>query len=269
VTRAACLWPRSAHVTPTTGAPSFAACPTDTQPIMSESSERRINQSSSPNSPFILKGCNSRGRPQLTFRLAITRTSADPDVSIEAAHLPRAGPCRRSVRCATTQALSQRDGHQRMSSEVGCPRNLSAMCHRRHHELHRAEHRVGMLAVRWALELVLRQRLLDRAGVPGHRPPGFPRRGLGFRRSELDDVPPAGLREDLGDARPLVAVTVNGNQAKGDKDPAEWMPPYGSPHCRYLNAWVADKTRWRLTVDTAEKAALTETRRGARTSPSP
>ena len=30
---------------------------------------------------------------------------------------------------------------------------------------------------------------------------------------------------DLGDARDLVAVTDNVNQAKGDRDPAEWMPP--------------------------------------------
>ena len=62
---------------------------------------------------------------------------------------------------------------------------------------------------------------------------------------------------DLGDPRPLVAVTDNVNQSKGDRDPAEWMPSYASAQCRYINEWVADKTRWRLTVDTAEKTALT------------
>jgi hypothetical protein len=62
---------------------------------------------------------------------------------------------------------------------------------------------------------------------------------------------------DLGDARPLVAVTDNVNQSKGDRDPAEWMPSYSGATCRYVNEWVADKTRWRLTADSAEKAALT------------
>ncbi|HST82676.1 MAG TPA: HNH endonuclease family protein [Kineosporiaceae bacterium] len=62
---------------------------------------------------------------------------------------------------------------------------------------------------------------------------------------------------DLGDPRPLVAVTDNVNQSKSDQDPAEWMPSYSGATCRYVNDWVADKTRWRLTVDTAEKTALT------------
>ena len=62
---------------------------------------------------------------------------------------------------------------------------------------------------------------------------------------------------DLDDPRPLVAVTDNVNQSKGDRDPAEWMPSYSGATCRYVNEWVADKTRWRLTVDTAEKTALT------------
>ena len=62
---------------------------------------------------------------------------------------------------------------------------------------------------------------------------------------------------DLGDSRPLAAVTDNVNQAKGDQDPATWMPPYNSARCRYINEWVAVKLRWRLTVDSAEKSALT------------
>jgi hypothetical protein len=62
---------------------------------------------------------------------------------------------------------------------------------------------------------------------------------------------------DLGDARTLVAVTDNVNQAKGDKDPAEWMPPVSGVHCRYIGEWAAVKTRWGLTVDSAEKSALT------------
>ncbi|MEH0844005.1 HNH endonuclease family protein [Micromonospora sp. CPCC 205711] len=61
---------------------------------------------------------------------------------------------------------------------------------------------------------------------------------------------------DLGDNRPLAAVTDNVNQSKGDQDPGTWMPPYASARCRYVNEWVATKIRWRLTVDSVEKSAL-------------
>jgi hypothetical protein len=59
---------------------------------------------------------------------------------------------------------------------------------------------------------------------------------------------------DLGDSRSLVGVTDNVNQAKGDQDPATWLPQYD--RCRYLREWVAVKHRWRLTVDSAERSAL-------------
>jgi hypothetical protein len=59
---------------------------------------------------------------------------------------------------------------------------------------------------------------------------------------------------DLGDYRSLVAVTDNVNQAKGDQDPGSWLPQYD--RCRYLREFVAVKHRWRLTVDSAEKAAM-------------
>ena len=59
---------------------------------------------------------------------------------------------------------------------------------------------------------------------------------------------------DLGDSRSLVAVTDNVNQAKGDQDPATWLPT--NSRCRYAAEWLAVKIRWRLTVDTAEKNAL-------------
>lgn len=62
---------------------------------------------------------------------------------------------------------------------------------------------------------------------------------------------------DLGDVRALVAVTDNVNQAKGDQDPATWMPSYASARCRFIGEWVAVKIRWRLTVDSTEKSALT------------
>ncbi|MCW2843634.1 MAG: hypothetical protein JWN22_1550 [Nocardioides sp.] len=59
---------------------------------------------------------------------------------------------------------------------------------------------------------------------------------------------------DLGDSRTLVAVTDNVNQAKGDQDIREWQPTYDK--CRYLREWVAVKHRWLLTVDSAEKTAM-------------
>ena len=60
---------------------------------------------------------------------------------------------------------------------------------------------------------------------------------------------------DLGDYRSLVGVTDSVNQSKGDQDPADWLPTYD--RCRYLREWVAVKHRWRLTVDSTEKSALT------------
>jgi hypothetical protein len=62
---------------------------------------------------------------------------------------------------------------------------------------------------------------------------------------------------DLGDARSLVAVTSSVNRSKGDRDPADWLPPQSSARCRYTAQWVAVKLRWKLRVDTAEKATLT------------
>ena len=67
---------------------------------------------------------------------------------------------------------------------------------------------------------------------------------------------------DLGDGRALVAVTDNVNQSKSDQDPAQWLPPLPGVHCRYIAEWAAVKTRWGLTVDSAEKNALTSVANG-------
>lgn len=60
---------------------------------------------------------------------------------------------------------------------------------------------------------------------------------------------------DQGDPRSLVAVTASSNRGKGDQDPGEWLPLL--ERCRYIGEWVAVKHRWDLTVDQAEKDALT------------
>ncbi|HEU5025676.1 MAG TPA: HNH endonuclease family protein [Spirillospora sp.] len=61
---------------------------------------------------------------------------------------------------------------------------------------------------------------------------------------------------DLGGPQ-LWAVTDNVNQAKGDKDPAEWQPSRTAFRCTYARAWVQVKWYYDLTVDSAEKSALT------------
>lgn len=61
---------------------------------------------------------------------------------------------------------------------------------------------------------------------------------------------------DLGDPRALVAVTARENRQKADQDPATWLPSDAGVVCRYVGEWVAVKTRWGLTVDPAETAAL-------------
>ncbi|MEU8520164.1 HNH endonuclease family protein [Streptomyces sp. NBC_01216] len=54
----------------------------------------------------------------------------------------------------------------------------------------------------------------------------------------------------------LIAVTDNVNQSKGDKDPADWMPPRTAYRCTYARMWVQVKHYWNLNVDSAEKSAL-------------
>ncbi|MEC4016215.1 HNH endonuclease family protein [Streptomyces sp. H27-D2] len=54
----------------------------------------------------------------------------------------------------------------------------------------------------------------------------------------------------------LIAVTDNVNQAKGDKDPAQWMPPRAAYTCTYVRMWVGVKHTYGLTVDSAEKSKL-------------
>jgi hypothetical protein len=54
----------------------------------------------------------------------------------------------------------------------------------------------------------------------------------------------------------LLAVTDNVNQAKGDQDPATWVPSRSAYVCTYVRAWVQVKYYYDLSVDSAEKTAL-------------
>lgn len=62
---------------------------------------------------------------------------------------------------------------------------------------------------------------------------------------------------DLGLADSLIAVTDSVNQSKGDQDPAQWVPSNTSYTCAYVTAWIRVKYRWNLSVDQAERTALT------------
>lgn len=59
---------------------------------------------------------------------------------------------------------------------------------------------------------------------------------------------------DLGYRGSLIAVSASSNRSKSDRDPSDWLPEYGT--CRYAKTWIAVKYRWRLAVDSTEKAAL-------------
>lgn len=59
---------------------------------------------------------------------------------------------------------------------------------------------------------------------------------------------------------PLNLIAVDGptNQAKGDRDASEWLPPLESEHCDYVVRQVAVKTEYKLWVTPPEAAAMRE-----------
>ena len=63
---------------------------------------------------------------------------------------------------------------------------------------------------------------------------------------------------DLGDPRALIAVSAKSNRSKADQDPSTWLPPAVDYRCTYAADWIADKTRWGLTVDTTEQVVLAD-----------
>jgi hypothetical protein len=63
---------------------------------------------------------------------------------------------------------------------------------------------------------------------------------------------------DLSHPEHLIAVDDATNQAKGAKGPDEWLPPRTEYHCQYVKDWEAIKTRWELTMTTAERVKVEE-----------
>ncbi|MFJ8803442.1 hypothetical protein [Streptomyces sp. NPDC102487] len=60
---------------------------------------------------------------------------------------------------------------------------------------------------------------------------------------------------DQGAPSSLIAVPWSSNGSEADKDPAEWLP-VPADRCTYATDGVADKLRWQLTADAAERDAL-------------
>lgn len=57
---------------------------------------------------------------------------------------------------------------------------------------------------------------------------------------------------DLSCGHALIAVAAKANRSKGDKDPANWMPPNETFHCEYLRRWVSVKQKYGLSFDVRE-----------------
>lgn len=58
------------------------------------------------------------------------------------------------------------------------------------------------------------------------------------------------------DEAALLAVTARSNRAKGADDPTDWLPSNPDYLCQYTALWIVTKTRWGLSIDTAELATL-------------
>jgi len=54
----------------------------------------------------------------------------------------------------------------------------------------------------------------------------------------------------------LLGVSGATNEDKGDKDPADWLPPRSEFVCTYLGDWLSIKVTWRLAIDQREKDAI-------------
>lgn len=59
---------------------------------------------------------------------------------------------------------------------------------------------------------------------------------------------------DLDEPGALIAVTLNLNRSKGDKDISQWLPPLFK--CQYLESWVNVKMKYGLFADANEAEAI-------------
>jgi hypothetical protein len=61
---------------------------------------------------------------------------------------------------------------------------------------------------------------------------------------------------DLSHPDTLIAVSLSANRAKGDKDPARWLPANAAFRCTYVVEWLDVKKRWDLAIDRAERSEI-------------
>jgi hypothetical protein len=80
--------------------------------------------------------------------------------------------------------------------------------------------------------------------------------------AEWDDATRVAFANDLDDPRTLIAVTVEANQSKGNRDPSNWLPPNETYVCTYVSHWVAVKARWQLSMDQSEHGRIRNLLRG-------
>ena len=87
---------------------------------------------------------------------------------------------------------------------------------------------------------------------------------------QIDHIVPLALAWDLGartwsedirvrfanDPANLIAVAGNANQAKGDQEPADWMPPNAAFHCQYAVQFIAVLRGYGLPIDAPSATVL-------------
>lgn len=78
-----------------------------------------------------------------------------------------------------------------------------------------------------------------------------------------DETRRVAFGNDLTDVRSLAAVTSTSNRAKGDQDPATWLPPLPAAVCPFIGSWIAIKARWGLSMDEAEHERIRDLLGGA------
>ena len=61
-----------------------------------------------------------------------------------------------------------------------------------------------------------------------------------------------------GDALALLAVDGPANNAKGDRDASEWLPPNTAYQCKYVAKQIAIKTKYELWVTQPERMKMSE-----------